>query len=203
MALFPGLPGWAGTRKAKPIWILLKQETVSGSGISWAICKSAPRSRQITMPVPHHSSFLQAGCPSCHPANNVKALKASLATITVWNAVCACVDRELLMLRWLMWVPAVLSCMSRCVAVVWPLATITVWNAVCACWQRVTDATVADVSASCPMLSVLCMSKCDSITDEALAMLSHGCPQLTFVYFLLTIFGCLCWQILTINNYRY
>ena len=23
-------------------WILLKQETVSGSGISWAMCKSAP-----------------------------------------------------------------------------------------------------------------------------------------------------------------
>ena len=34
-ALCPGLPGWAGTRKVKPIWILLKQETVSGSGISW------------------------------------------------------------------------------------------------------------------------------------------------------------------------
>ena len=33
-ALFPGLPRWAGTRKVKPIWILLKQETVSGSGIS-------------------------------------------------------------------------------------------------------------------------------------------------------------------------
>jgi len=56
-ALWPGLPGWAGTRKEKPIWILLKQETVSGSGISWAICKSASRSRQITMPVPHHSVF--------------------------------------------------------------------------------------------------------------------------------------------------
>ena len=28
MALFAGLPGWAGTRKLKPIWILLKQETV-------------------------------------------------------------------------------------------------------------------------------------------------------------------------------
>ena len=27
-ALFPGLPRWAGTRKVKPIWILLKQETV-------------------------------------------------------------------------------------------------------------------------------------------------------------------------------
>ena len=39
-ALCPGLPGWAGTRKVKPIWILLKQETVSGSGISWAIYAS-------------------------------------------------------------------------------------------------------------------------------------------------------------------
>jgi len=29
-ALFPGLPRWAGTRKVEPIWILLKQETVSG-----------------------------------------------------------------------------------------------------------------------------------------------------------------------------
>jgi len=34
---FPGLPRWAGTRKVKSIWISLKQETVSGSGISWAI----------------------------------------------------------------------------------------------------------------------------------------------------------------------
>ena len=30
---------------------------MSGRGISWAICKSAPRSRQITMPAPHHSVF--------------------------------------------------------------------------------------------------------------------------------------------------
>jgi len=29
----------------------------SGSGISWAVCKSAPRSRQITTPAPHHSIF--------------------------------------------------------------------------------------------------------------------------------------------------
>ena len=75
-ALFPGLPGWAGTRTVKPIWILLKQETVSGSGISWAICKSASRSRQITMQAPHCSVFLPAGCPSCRPTNSVKALKA-------------------------------------------------------------------------------------------------------------------------------
>jgi len=72
-ALCPGLPGWTGTRKVKQIWILLKQETVSGSGISRAICKSAPRCRQITTPAPHHSVFLQAGCPSCCPTNSVKA----------------------------------------------------------------------------------------------------------------------------------
>ena len=35
-ALFPGQPGWAGTRKVQPIWISLKQDTVSGSGIKWA-----------------------------------------------------------------------------------------------------------------------------------------------------------------------
>jgi len=45
------------TTPVKPIWILLKQETVSGSGISRAIFKSAPRSRQITTPAPHHSVF--------------------------------------------------------------------------------------------------------------------------------------------------
>jgi len=33
----------------EPILILLEQETVSGSSISWAICKSALCSRQITM----------------------------------------------------------------------------------------------------------------------------------------------------------
>jgi len=44
-------------QNGKPMWILLKQETVSGSGISWAICKSAPLSRQITTPAPHHSVF--------------------------------------------------------------------------------------------------------------------------------------------------
>ena len=74
-ALFPGAE-WAGTRKVKPIWILVKQETLSGSGISWTICKSASHSRQITMPVPHQSRFLQARCPSCRPTNSVKALKA-------------------------------------------------------------------------------------------------------------------------------
>ena len=71
-AAFSGLPGWAGTRKVKPIWILLKQETVSGSGISWAICKSAPHSRQITMPATHHSVFYR---PDALPAAQPTASK--------------------------------------------------------------------------------------------------------------------------------
>jgi len=93
--LCPELPGWAGTRKVKPIWILLKQETASGSGISWTICKSAPRSRQIscadvplrncslthslthsprqiTMPAPHHSVFYR---PDALPAAQPTASK--------------------------------------------------------------------------------------------------------------------------------
>jgi len=64
-ALFPRLSRCAGTRKVEPIWILLEQQTVSGSGISWAICKSTRRCIQITTPTPHHSVFLQTGCPSC------------------------------------------------------------------------------------------------------------------------------------------
>ena len=71
-ALFPGLSRWASTRKVKPIWILLKQETASGSGISWAICKSAPSSRQITMPAPHHSVFYR---PDALPATQPTASK--------------------------------------------------------------------------------------------------------------------------------
>ena len=63
MALCPGLPGWASTRKVKPIWILVKQETVGGSGIG----NNANTSLL---------SFLQARCPSCRPTNSVKALKA-------------------------------------------------------------------------------------------------------------------------------
>jgi len=74
-ALFPGLPTvprWAGTRKVEPIYILLEQETVSGSGISWAICKSAPCSRQITMPAPCHSVFYK---PDALPAVQPTASK--------------------------------------------------------------------------------------------------------------------------------
>ena len=75
---FPGLPGSVCTRKAKPIWILLKQETVSGSGISWAICKSATRSRQTTTPTPTTQFFYRL---DALPAISVKALKERISSL--------------------------------------------------------------------------------------------------------------------------
>jgi len=52
------------------IWILLEQETVSGSGISWAICKSAPRSRQIITQALHYSSFFTGRMPFLPPSQH-------------------------------------------------------------------------------------------------------------------------------------
>jgi len=51
---------------------LLEQEIVSGSGISWAICKSVPWLRHITMPVTHHSVFYS---PNALPATQPTAPK--------------------------------------------------------------------------------------------------------------------------------
>jgi len=68
-------------QKGKTNLDLLEQETVSGSGISWAICKSAPCPRQ-----PHQNptlSFFTGGCPSCRPTNSIKALKAQLSPLWI------------------------------------------------------------------------------------------------------------------------
>ena len=44
------------------------------------ICKCAPRSRRIAMPVPHQSKFFTGWKrPSCRPTNSVKEVKASYA----------------------------------------------------------------------------------------------------------------------------
>jgi len=59
---------------------------VSGSGISWAVCKSAPRTRQTTTPAPHYSVFYRPDAlPAAQPS--VKALKATNDGITVPNFV--------------------------------------------------------------------------------------------------------------------
>jgi len=65
-------------QKGKPIWISLKQQTLSGSGISWAVCKSAPRSRQITTPAPHHS-FFTGRMPFLPPNQQRQSTEGNLA----------------------------------------------------------------------------------------------------------------------------
>jgi len=54
---FSGTTQVSQYQKSKPIRILLKQVTVIGSGKGWAVCKSAPCSRQKTTSAPHHSIF--------------------------------------------------------------------------------------------------------------------------------------------------
>ena len=81
MALCPGLPGSASTRKVKPIWILLKARD---SEWQWhqlghmQVCTSLQTDNRASTPP---LSFLQAGCPSCRPTNSVKALKATSINI--------------------------------------------------------------------------------------------------------------------------
>jgi len=63
---------WAGTRKVnqegKTNLDLLEQEIVSGNGISWAICKSAPWPKHITTPASHHSVFYRLhALPAAQP----------------------------------------------------------------------------------------------------------------------------------------
>ena len=83
--LVPAHPGSPGQKAVKRVcvcvcayvWILLKQERVSGSGISWTICKSASWSRQISMQAPHRSVFYR---PDALPATQPTASKHSRHT---------------------------------------------------------------------------------------------------------------------------
>ena len=68
---FPGLLGSTGTRKVKLIWILLKQETVSGSGIhwcsqdfwlGWGSCKLILRNSQFVQDIHSSISLMRSAC---------------------------------------------------------------------------------------------------------------------------------------------
>jgi len=78
--LCPGLAGWASTRKVKPVWILLKQKAMSGSGVCWATCKPAPHCRQITKTEPYRSVFyrLDAFLPPNQQHHSTKGNSAIL-----------------------------------------------------------------------------------------------------------------------------
>jgi len=62
-----------GKTKTNPDF--LEQEVVSGSGISWVICKSAPRPRQITM-LAHHHSFFTDRMPFLLPNQQHQSIEA-------------------------------------------------------------------------------------------------------------------------------
>ena len=49
---------------------------VSGDNCSYKSCKAPVKS---SPPTNQHPVFLQAGCPYCHPNNNVKALKGKIS----------------------------------------------------------------------------------------------------------------------------
>ena len=58
--LFSRQPGQAGTRNVNHSGFYWSKRWWDGNGISWTTCKSfATHSRQITMPVPHHSVLVQ------------------------------------------------------------------------------------------------------------------------------------------------
>jgi len=59
-------------QKGKTNLDLLEQERVTGNGISWAICKSAPHPRYITTPASQHTVFYR---PDALPAAQPTASK--------------------------------------------------------------------------------------------------------------------------------
>ena len=79
-------------QKGKPIWILLKQYTVSGSGISWAICKSAPCCRQTTTPAPT-TQFFTGWMPFLPPNQERQSTEGTVpdkGPLNRWVCVCVC-----------------------------------------------------------------------------------------------------------------
>ena len=95
-ALFLGLPGWAGTRKAKPIWILLK-------GWQWhqldcmLVCTSLLTDNHASTPP---LSFFTGRMPflppnqQCQSTEGRQTDRQTDAQTEVWNKLCyICINR--------------------------------------------------------------------------------------------------------------
>jgi len=76
-ALFPGPPRWAGARR-ELLDFMVQRKIHKGRHTDHPAGRHPIRTNQCSPPPSPH--FLQAGCPSCHPTNNVKALKAMCCT---------------------------------------------------------------------------------------------------------------------------
>ena len=91
-ALCPGLPRWASTRKVKTN---LDFTEARDSEWQWhqlgrmQVCTSLQTDNHASTPP---LRFLQAGCPSCHPTNSVKALKAVCPTCLQQFPQCPSID---------------------------------------------------------------------------------------------------------------
>ena len=64
----PELPGWAGTKEVKPVWIYWSNR-VSGNGISLAICISAPCPRHNNASIPPLSFYRPDAFPAAQPTS--------------------------------------------------------------------------------------------------------------------------------------
>ena len=86
MAIFPGLPGSASTRKVKT-----NLDFTEATDYEWhqlgrmQVCTTLQTDNHASTPP---LSFVQAGCPSFRPTNSLKALKAFCETWCVFTNFC-------------------------------------------------------------------------------------------------------------------
>jgi len=72
-ALFPGPSGWAGAKR-ELLDFMVQGKINRGRHTDHPAVRHSIWTNKC--PPPPSPLFLQAGCPSCHPTNSVKALKA-------------------------------------------------------------------------------------------------------------------------------
>ena len=85
-AFFPGPPGWAGGSR-ELLNFMVQGQINRGRHTDHSTGRHSVRTSQC-LPPPSPILFLQARCPSCHPTNNVKAVKANNYDITdknIWD----------------------------------------------------------------------------------------------------------------------
>jgi len=64
----------------QPVPTEAKDDGGGGDNWSYKSCKAPVKS---SPPTNQYTVFLQAGCPSCHPTNSVKALKGNKRKLTI------------------------------------------------------------------------------------------------------------------------
>ena len=89
MALCPGLPRWASTRKVKPMWILLKQETVVSAG-TYASLHLAPDRLPCQHPTTQFNTGWMPFLPIYWIGLGIKTTANQVLTITEAQEHCCC-----------------------------------------------------------------------------------------------------------------